>query len=473
MMNKHDRKHDELLNLLFQSYQNECQHFAEMTSGTFIPYHRWYRGKKITPDQFSKQDIVIDYGSYELVFTYHFYPSVALISRSVVKLDLYVPRPQYKVAVPLDILMNHLNQSDFTPFVFEDVYDPTVMADVFQVYLEWFERYRKDIEALCTDEERFNTVIQEITEDYTRLFGPTEGINNQQYVSFLINKTRHFIRPPYQLFLLGEYEKSLKLYRRIQDQSFEYERRLINLMETRLAIEGYEPKVLVPQSIERAYRYHRYLSITPRMIQSLISSWVSILLTMVVTFLSLSGLMGLVYWFISAQSLYASPLKWEFALIMALSSSVLIGLQFRNVTHQVLFKKDHALYQSFDLLYDMKKDFRLLNRVGVFFLGLGIVVSLVFGADVLVLRKDGFTVSTLMDNLSLFNRYDYTELDRCEYRSTWINGFGKEIDSPNYTLVYKDGSEISLLSMADIQEVETKIIPILIEKNITVIRRTP
>jgi len=472
-MNRQDRNHDEGLNRLFQLYQDECEQFAKATSGVFNPVHRWYRGDKTDPDQFSKQDIVIDYGAFELVFTYHFFPSVQLLSRSVIKLDLLVTRPDYRAAVPMDILMNHLNPNDFTPFVFQDIHDPTVMNDVFMVYADWFERYRSDLDALCEDEDRFKDMIQDITQDFTRLFGPTKGINNQQYVSFLINKTRHFIRPPYQLFLLGDYEKSLKQYQRIQGSSFEYERRIMDLMETRLAIEGYEPKCLVPDSVARTYRYHRLLSLSPRMAQTLLSFLAAVILSVIILGSALIALMGLVYVIVSAQSVYASPLRWEFAMIGALSASILLAYQFKTSVHKFLFKNDHDLYVGFERLYTSKKDARLFRGFSIFFVSVGIIVSMLFGADILSLRNTTFTVSTLMDDFSLFNQYEYSDLDRIEYRSTWINGFGEEIDSPNYTLVFKDGSEISLLPMASVDDVEREVIPILIERNITIIQRNP
>jgi len=472
-MNRHDRNHDEALNRLFQLYHDECEQFAKATSGSFNPVHRWYRGKNEEPEQFSKQDIVIGYGAFELCFTYHFNPSVMLLSRSVIKLDLLVTRPEYRVAVPMDILMNHLNPNDFTPFVFQDILDPKIMDDVFVVYAQWFERYRSDIITLCADEERFKDVIQDITEDYTRLFGPTKGINNQQYISFLINKTRHFIRPPYQLFLLGEYQKSLRLYQRVQGQPFEYERRLIDLMETRMAIEGYEPKCLVPDSVARVYRYHRLLTLSSRVIQTLISFLVAFCVTFILCFISFTALMGLVYMTLSAQTVYVSPLRWEFAVIVALCVSVLLAYQMKNATHKILFKNDHDLYLGFDLLYVNKTDYRVMRWFSLIFIGFGIIVSMAFGADIFCLRDQTFTVSTMLKNLSLVNRNEYSDLDRLEYRSTWINGFGEEIDSPNYTLILKDGTEISLLPMADIDEVESNIIPILIEKNITVIKRNP
>lgn len=260
-MQKSKLNHRQRFNHIMTSFEQNCVRIAEAHHCEAI-FSGWtYRKKKQSPDSLLGNTAALDFGTYGIIFTYQRFNMVNIrLGSSLVSGSIYLKLKDGRMVIPSDILMNHLNPSDFTPFVYQELYDESTMTLAFDELDAWFVRYQKDIVKLVNDPVAVEQLINEVTEDMS-FYGLKTLEQKQDHIEkYLKYKVFLFSTPAYQMFLLGDYQKSLSLYQRLNKQGHfsAYERRMIELMEVRSTIEGYRPDSLVAPLIESNYRYLRF-----------------------------------------------------------------------------------------------------------------------------------------------------------------------------------------------------------------------
>jgi len=415
----------------------------------------------------------LDFGSYGLALSYHRFNLIKQAG-SIVRIDIVLKSTDGKKVIPTDVLMNILNPSDFTPFLYQDIYDETVMALAFDELNEWFMRYKADIERLVIDPVAVEALLEAVKEDMAVYFSKQLEQKQDIYDYYLNYKTFRFSFSNYQLFLLGDYKKCLAAYRRFNKQGRfpAYDQRMIKLMEVRSSIEGYRPKVLVDPLIENNYRYFRVLGIHAYQKQSVISYFTAVAVMLIPSSALAYAIMGILTVIVSAGTLFASKPTWDLGIILGIIGAFGFGLMIWPMMHGRLYRKDHERYLNLKALAMSETDRKMLRIFAAF----GFLFFLFFASmaslDQVTLRDKTFTMDNFFIDLTLLKSYEYDQIERVEYRST-IMEYGEERPFENYTIMMKDGKEMHLFSTVSIETIETKIVPIFIEKNVTVIPRQP
>ena len=467
-MLKSVQDHRYRLNRIFTSFEENSERIAAKYS-VKIEYSGWkYKGKKQIKDKISGNRAFLDFGSYSVVFSYHRYNMINQQS-SLLKLDLALKPDQARMIIPFDLVMDKLNPSDFTPFLYQNLYDDTLMTLAFDELDGLLSRYQKDIERLVDVQNELDGLMESVKVDMKAYY-----IKPERYDYYLDYKAFRFSISAYQNFLLGNYQKSIPTFRKTNKfgNISAYEKRILDLMEVRNSIEGYRPKELVLSQFVENYRYFKPNGISIYHKQSALSIFVSWLVMFVMSSLFAYVMLSIFDYWVSSGTLFASSQSWTYGLLVGVNLAYPLSFSLWAWTHARLYRKDHERYLDLKALSFTENDNKLIRVI----LSLWALVFLIFlvlgGLDQVTLREKTFTVDNFLYDFTLLKPYEYDQIDYVEYR-TRLMVDGKEKEDENYTIVMKDGKEFYLYGTVSIKTVETKILPILVEKNVTVKKRKP
>jgi len=472
-MMKSKLDHRQRFNRIMTSFEQNGVRIAEIHH-VEASFSGWaYKKNKQKSDALIGNTAYLDFGSYELVFKYHRFNLIRQGS-SIVSAGIALKLKEGRKLIPTDVLMNVLNPSDFTPFVYQELYDEAMMTLAFDELNDWFTRYQNDIEQLVQDPSAVTTLNEAVIEDMAIYFSKQLEQKQEIYDYYLNYKIFRFSFSNYQLFLLGEYRKCLSSYRRFNKQGRfpAYDRRMIDLMEVRSSIEGYRPKALVAPLIESNYRYYRILGFLPFQKQNAVSYFTATALMLIPAWAFTYALMGILGKIVTAGALYTSSPVWDLGLWIGCFGAFGLGVVTYSWMHGRLFKKDHERFLSLSALTMSELDRKILKFFAALLVMVNLTMSTLAALDRITLRDKTFTLDNFFIDLTLMKTYEYDQIDHVEYRPTLIEG-GEESPYENYAIVMKDGKEFHLYSTVSLETIESKILPIFIDKGVSVIKRQP
>lgn len=171
-------------------------------------------------------------------------------------------------------------------------------------------------------------------------------------------------------------------------------------------------------------------------------------------------------------ALFSSSPDWSLGLLMVCICALGFGIGSVSWMHGLLFMKDHERNLGLNSVIMTELDRNLVKISVAVLIILSLTLSMLMGLDRIILRDNTFTLDNFFYDLTLLKSYDYDQIDYIEYRTTMMEE-GEEKPMEHYAIVMKDGKEFQFYLSVSLETVESKILPILIDKNVTVIKRQP
>ena len=461
------------LNKIYPSFVNNCSRFAQNHQVGYTLSAWPYYGKKQIADRVAGNVANFDFGNFTVVFSYCQRTFLPIAAGNILRFDISLDVHGQKQIIPTDVLMDILNPNDFTPFIYQDITDETLMAAAFEALNALFMKYRSDIDHLLSDPDALAHLLSDVHDDKVISGGSQFKESIEFDALYFYFKTTRFTWAGYEPFLLGDYKKSLAKYQKYKKMTFSsYEQRMIELMKTRSSISGYQPESLVSSAFEDQYRYINPFGYCAYTRQNGSSILLSVLINFAFTVPLAYGLLWILYTVLTSGTLFASQPAWIIGVLTAFVWAIMASPLHNRKIHQRLYPKDHERFLTLKALYTSELDLKSLNFLS-YVVSLVFLLFLVFSTmDLVTLREKTFTADRFFYDMTLLKPYAYDQIDHVEYRPT-LTQDGEERPFENYTLVMKDGREFHLFSTVTMETIESEILPILIEKNVTIKSQRP
>ncbi len=163
--------------------------------------------------------------------------------------------------------------------------------------------------------------------------------------------------------------------------------------------------------------------------------------------------------------IYNSPLCILFAFLTAIAVSYFVRLR----VYKLLFPKHYENYKAVDQVQNGKgadKFIKVLLSI--------IIVAGLLGSFLLVRWNLNFKADGFIDNSEFLSingdYYEYAEIEKVYYKSYRFNSFDERLDFPSYVVRLKDGTEIDLYELGELEDYGIELIDFLEENGVRVER---
>ena len=266
---------------------------------------------------------------------------------------------------------------------------------------------------------------------------------------------RYLAEGPYRDFVLGNYDKSLKAYRKSLEkgQLTGYERRLVIFLEGLTS--GYEA---LPKECETIRKVKAIDSPS----QMGVSMILAALVMEVVFGMAYAGIVAVITAVLSEGTLYYAGMPWYCGFLFAGLPALFGGIAFRNMIRKRIQKENYEETIALEKLTNppwvetLARSAFVLTLVGTLFINVCTsFMSARFYEDYMT-YNDGEELLPIHTTTC-----KYADLENVYYSEGLYNDFGDYIARASYLLEFKDGTVWDSDGDASINEVEEHILPLM------------
>ena len=454
-------------NIIADAFFECVSEFSRSTNARDLKSSLLYAGDGKTRDGMVS---VADYGTYLIEYSYTV-SSRYMRAPSVFNIRVIFDTAEKVVKYPLYDLMYMLEPGNFKCYRFSYIDTPETMKKCFLSIRDDLERFLPRIERIARETRAREDVQNKFFERLSTFSGrevrphplsedmfDREAFKDQLDM-FLLWSDARFDTAAYADFLSGKYRSSIKKYGKFKNKSM-YEMRLISFMESLPSAQTYPA---VAEGCNTIGYFSGAKSSLVELLQFFVGWFV-----MMVPCIALS--LGLYYLFAFAVA-HGAQFATQYSFSSA-TSAILPGMfcaiafapYAGTLGLYLLPKKSRSRAKKFDATKKLRRTgcFRFFSHATV---AVALAVILAFAGSGVVFLDAGMRVR----NNGFEFSGQYVAYSDVEYASTYegyYDVYGSWVESPSLILVLKNGDMVDLHYSVSESRIESKVLPIIIEKDI-------
>ena len=460
---------EERLLAVFSQFDTASSHFCKNTRGIACEISGKYKGVA-NPRNLTFRFATVYYNSFVVKFKYTAH-GIMDVTNSILECLIYLDKSENAVGIPLPCMVDYCEMDTATPLCIPYISNEEGMRQAFNCIGSVLEPLLDTFAVISSDIVQKAAVLRAFKRELFLLSNTMPPENTDEIPDEILEisekgyryLTFRFSSAPYTLFLKGNLKKAIKQLEKQKTLSG-YERRLLNLWKSN------QPTIYPDLSAITAMAQRHNDADMPKAnfkeFAMLFLSW--LLMTPVFSVLYLAVYFSIMY-MEGGSSVYLMGPIYNFPVcilagfITAIAASYFTRLRF----YKWFFKKDYETYCEMDSMHNSVGADNLMKGF------LSVVIVLGLATCILSVKWNlNFLQNGFWDNSDFFSLqgeyYDYSDIEKIYFLPERTNAFDETLEYPSYVLVLKNGKEIDLYDLDDVEQYEDTLLPFLREKNIPI-----
>ena len=396
-----------------------------------------------------------------------------LVPKNTLVCRIY-PRKNSEVHFLLSDLMPHFFPDDFRALYFWNLTQEK-MPVAFLALEDILKSLIPKIEE-CDMQELDDVLRDDLFSDCQRMyslksedfdFEKAQDMQNEEFlnlIGMLLEREKYMIyrftvKEEYTYFILGDIDKSVKLYKKHKnkDQLFtRYEQNLLDFLETPAA-KNFVP---IPRELIINGTYENAPVSSKRESKDILLGIAVLLPIFSLFFILLTTVIDLI---VFHGSVYSVCVPWYWAIMCAVLPSMFGGIAFRRHIWRLVYKKEAKKLLDLDEMVNSKEtDITAKIAFGVsFFLVLLFCVAMSIGT--MAVYNDKLTVAEYSP--FTHSEYRFEDIEEIYHIDARYNVYGERVPFGSYVLVMKDKTMFDFYSNISEEKTEKKVLPIVLKNH--------
>lgn len=459
---------EQTLKQLHDSFISCANAFCGKSGGLFAEILPEYKGEE-TAENLKFLSAQISYNSFIIEFKYNA-KSFMNVAQSILECYVYLEKDEYAIAIPLPLLLDYCNVDEPTPLCIPMIASTDGMCQAFDHIGNTILNFLPTLTAICTDEERKYNVIQAFCEEANiildlKLPSPIICDGENRIIPYIDDYlysffTLRFCAAPFINAIKGDLTTAVKQLKK-QKKRMGYEDRMLHLWES---------DQISVKELTHVQKYVKTLNKSGIPNQSAREFFAFFLSWIVLTIPYSAVYVGFYMLLVTLESqnsilVLGSLSNIPYCILFAFLSAIATSYYLRFFFYKLLFPKQYDTYRETDRIQNGKSDDKLIKGLLTI-----IVIAAIAGSVLLAKWNLNFKENGFIDNSKFLSvkgiTHSYSEIEKVYYLPNRVNGFGETIEYPSYVIRLKDGREIDLYELEEIEYYEDKLIPYLKEKGV-------
>ncbi len=444
--------------------------FCGKSGGLFVEILPVYKGDE-TAENLKSLSSRISYNSFIIEFKYTA-KSFMSVASSILECYVYLEKDEYAIAIPLPLLLDYCDKDEPTPLCIPMIVIPDAMRQAFEHIGDTLLDLLPRLDAICNDEDRKYNVIQAFCEEVNiildlKLPSPIICDGENRALPYILENdglyslfTLRFCAAPFINAIKGDLTTAAKQLKK-QKKRMGYENRMLRLWESD---QNSVKELNHVQKYAKALNKSGVPNQSARELFAFFLSWIALTVPYSAVYVGFYMLLVTLEGqnsILVLGSLFNIPYCILFAFLSAIATSYYLRFFF----YKLLFPKQYDTYRETDQIQNGKSDDKLIKGLLII-----IVIAAIIGSILLAKWNLNFKENGFIDNSKFLSvkgeTYSYSEIEKVYYLPNRVNGFGETIEYPSWVIKLKDGREIDLYELDEIEYYEDKLIPHLKEKGV-------
>lgn len=462
----------ERLASLFEAFDRLAERFCEDTQGLCCEIGTVYKKENTEdPEKLRFRLARVWYRAYFLEFKYTARSSMN-VSQSILECLIYPEKAPDGIAIPLPLFLDYCGIDEETPLCIPMISTEESMEEAFDCICTVLRTHEDALRDVCESEEGRERVLLTFRQEVVRLLDIDVDPVSEAYEVFpYLNPalydffTARFLSAPFLNELRGDRQAAIRQLRRLK-KKLGYEVRLLRLWES-----DRTPSPSLPRTREilcAAYTKGGTPRTPAKELLAMLIAWMLLTLVLIPVY---GGIYLLLHLWEGVGAVYhlASSENVAYSICFAFITAICASYFLRFLILKPLYPKDYERQLALDHLQNGKGSDRLIKVLLHALVLISLLLSLLLAKWDVKFIENGFVDNS--DFFSLTGEYHaYGEIECLYYKPDRLNDFGETINTPSYVLRLKDGKEIDLFPLAEIEEYGPTLLELLEEKGVRIER---
>ncbi len=455
---------EDLIKKLVDTFKVEAEKYSNQLEGVVNYKCEEFFRKNNPAKGYHSVDASIMFKNFVLKLEYKINIS-ALLPKSTIEMRFMFENGKLPVEFSIYDLLNVIQPNDFKCYTFSYITTEYKMKEVLEYLVDTFRGYKEEIEKTSQNAENIK-VLENLVEEKIKLF-LREDILKSRNAFYLMHMLEwyyvldisRFTAASYINYTTGEYNKSIKGYKKLKGKLTDYEQRLVEHMK----LNSHEIQTPVRDDMNTLAKAMKLKNAKTGLV-AMCLAWI-VLMPIWCTIYDL--VYNIARYFFSKDAVYV---VYELPIIIFFTAFItaMVHTYFtRRIVYKLLFKKKYNEIKALEEIQHNEKREQFINKLLQFVIAASLVFAVLIANTNMTFFKGHFK-----DNSNLLDikgtEYNYKDV-YCVYKANGaLNNLGEVVNNPTYVIVLKGGTQINLYNIATFEDIKQNIIPILENQNIEI-----